>query len=185
MAGGAVILFYRHDAGSPPPARSKLPTDLSFRRWCPATDGIPKTGMRSAHRIAILVQNRLGCFANPHFTELSLWRGRQMLQRLILTPAWYRFPFMGVDDLQIGYVWTSPSERGKGLARGAIAEVHRLACTKGRNIWYVVDARNDSSAALIRSCGYRLIGTGTRTRPLGIAWFGQFRLERPMADGQA
>lgn len=99
-----------------------------------------------------------------------------MLHRLVVTPRWYRFPFMEIDDLQIGAVWTRPEARGQGLARAAIAEAHRLFGEGPRRFWYVVDAGNSASISLIESCGYRLVGTGLRMRPFGVALLGRFRL---------
>lgn len=133
--------------------------------------------MRSFNRISSWAQDWIGCFADDRFAELSIWRGTRMLHRLIVTPRWYRFPFMDQDDLQIGNVWTSSEARGQGLARAAILEAHRMIGPGAPTFWYVVDASNGSSVALIEACGYRLAGSGKRTRPLGIAVLGQFRLE--------
>jgi RimJ/RimL family protein N-acetyltransferase len=118
----------------------------------------------------------LGLFAEPGFVELTLWRDGRRLHRLIVTPRWFRFPFMGSGDLQLGDLWTDPAARGQGLARAAITEALRLARHADR-VWYLVDARNDASARLAESVGFQLYGAGRRTRPLGLHLAGRFRLD--------
>lgn len=101
-----------------------------------------------------------------------------MLHRLIVTPAWYRFPFMSARDLQIGAVWTAPTARRRNLARVAIAEAHRRFADGTGRFWYVTEEENHASAALARSCGYRLAAIGERTRSFGLAALGQYVIER-------
>jgi RimJ/RimL family protein N-acetyltransferase len=169
------ILFYAAEPAERPLDRP--PLDADVRLWCPHTDGLPRRCPRYATNLCWWAADRLGAFASHDFTELSLWRGDRMLHRLVVTPRWYRFPFMAPDELQIGALWTDPSERGRGLARAAIMEAHRLAAHATR-LWYLVDAGNLPSIALIESCGYRCIGTGRRTRPLGLTPAGRFRLDQ-------
>ncbi len=94
-----------------------------------------------------------------------------------MTPRWFRFPFMALGDLQIGALWTEPDARRLGLARAAIAEAHRRHAAPGRCFWYVVDDGNPASISLAEACGYRLVGAGRRTRPLGVSGLGRFRMD--------
>jgi RimJ/RimL family protein N-acetyltransferase len=131
---------------------------------------------------------RIGGFAHDGFTELRIEREGQLL-RLIVTPPWFRVPFMAKDDLQIGDVWTSPDARRQQLARAAIIEAHHRFGRAGRRFWYVTDATNVASGALARSCGYRLVAAGHRTRRLGLRMFGQYVIahfiQRAETDTQA
>ncbi len=93
---------------------------------------------------------------------------------------WYRFPFMAAADLQVGGLWTHPDARRQGLARAAMREALRGHARPGQRIWTLVDAGNIASVSLIRSLGYRLVGTGDRSAPGGIGAIGQFRLREPL-----
>lgn len=171
--------FYCRQAGGGVDLAPGLDPGLAFRVWMPAIQGLPPPGSRSISNIVWWAFVRLGFFARRDLAELSIWRAGEMLHRLIVSPRWYRFPFMGARDLQIGGLWTRPDSRGQGLARAAIAEAHRLFAGRTPCFWYVVDMRNRASIGLIESCGYRLAGLGRRTRPLRIRIFGQFVLDPP------
>ena len=175
-----MIRFYRSESERPVSAAPQLPADIEIRLWRPGTDGLPFHREALARNLAWFAFTRLGLFANREFAELSLWRDRRLLHRLVVTPRWLRFPFMDADDLQIGDLWTAPQERGKGLARAAIAAAHARLGAPGRRFWYLADETNAASVGLIESCDYSFIGTGRRTAPLGLRPVGSFRLdERP------
>jgi RimJ/RimL family protein N-acetyltransferase len=167
--------FYRNGDAPLPPA-PVLPAGCAFRIWRPAADGFPPAGPCSVENTAWFAFARLGLFAWNGFAELSVWEERRMLHRLVVTPRWFRFPFMASRDLQIGALWTAPHARRRGLARATIAEAHRRhpACNR---FWYVTDDSNEASVRLASGCGYAPAGTGKRTRPLGLSALGRFRLD--------
>ncbi|MGE5720864.1 MAG: GNAT family N-acetyltransferase [Sphingomonadales bacterium] len=170
------ILFYRLDDAA---SSLAVPLDRSVtvRVWCPGKDGFPPAGARSLLNLAWFAFDRLGLFARDGFAEVSLWRHERMLHRLIVTPRWYRFPFMAGSDLQLGDLWTAPRARGLGLARQAVGEALRHFGRGGTRFWYLVESDNSASIRLIESCGFQHIGAGRRTRPLGFSAIGRFRLE--------
>lgn len=170
------ILFYRRSGGAAdaPP----LPASCALRLWSPGDQGPPPRGSRRPINWVWWAFERLTLFSRPGFCEVTIWRDGRRLHRLILTPRWLRFPFMGDDDLQIGDVWTAPDARGQGLARAALAAVQAMTGEDER-LWYLADARNLASIALAEAAGYRLVGEGRRTRPLGLAALGRFTLDPP------
>ena len=172
-----IVHFYQHvrSNGAPPPT---LDADMQICRWEPERDGLPFKGSRRPINYLWWALAKAGGFARPGFTELRIESGGRVVQRLIVTPRWYRFAFMGRDDFQIGDVWTSPEARRRRLASHAIAEAHRLIGGETSTIWYVADADNEASAALARACGYRLVATGRRTRRLGTRLLGQYVIDR-------
>lgn len=170
------IRFYRRAADAPAVEAPAWPQGCMLRGWRPV-HGPPPFGPHVAENLAWFAFDRLGLFASHAFEELTVWRDGRLLHRLIITPPWFRFPFMADGDLQVGALWTAPQARRLGLARAAIAEAHRRHAAPGRRFWYVVDADNAASVALAEACGYRLAGEGRRTRPLGVAGLGRFRLE--------
>jgi len=172
------VNFFRREfdgAADPLPA---LPPGLELRCWAPATDGYPPRGSRTLVNLAWWALTRAGRFARPDFTEISIRQDDHVVHRLIVTPAWFRFPFMAPDDLQIGSVWTLPEARRKELARVAMGEAHRRFGNSAARFWYVADDSNHASQALARSCGYELVATGRRTRRFATSLLGQYVVDR-------
>jgi GNAT superfamily N-acetyltransferase len=172
------VLFYRR-VGTDPVLSAPDRPNLSVRLWSPARDGFPPAGTRRAQNAAWTVLAKIGAFAPPGLSELSLWQDGQMVHRMIVTPRWFRFPFMADWDLQLGDLWTDPSMRGQGVARIAIAEACRRFGTPDMHFWYVTDAANQASKQLAEACGFQLVGTGRRTKPAGISMVGRYRLILP------
>ncbi len=172
-------LFYRLDEERLLRAAPAIPDDVEVRLWRPSTDDLPRAGPCFLTNIVWWVFTKLGLFARPDFTEVTLWRDGRLVHRLIVTPRWRRFPFMERDDLQVGDLWTHPDARGNGMARAAVGSAHRLFAGQGRRFWYVVQAENEASVRLIEAFGYKLVGYGRRTAPLGIRFAGSFLMESP------
>lgn len=171
-----MIRFFVRGGGRPGGADTAFAHDLTLAIWRPR-ERFPTP--LDPLRLATWLQDRCGLFDDGRYTELSLWRGEQRVHRLVVTPRWYRFPFMNSGDLQIGALWTDPAWRRRGLARRTMAEAHRLFAGPSQRFWYVTDAANAASTALALAAGYQPCGEGRRTRPIGIGPLGQFRLDRP------
>jgi RimJ/RimL family protein N-acetyltransferase len=172
-----IVHFYRlerREAG----AACLLDCELSIGSWQPDRDGPPSKGSRRLVNYVWWALALAGAFSRPAFSELRIERAGRVVQRLIVTPRWYRFPFMAPEDLQIGNVWTSPDSRRQKLARTALAEAHRRFASDGSTIWYLVDDGNEASAALARSCGYRHVAVGRRTRRFGTSLLGKYVIDR-------
>ncbi len=171
------VLFYRRQAQSSPDEPPGLPAGLELRSWRPAKDGPPRQGDHRSENLAWRCLQRSGLFATDDFEELTVWRAGRLVHRLVVTPRWLRFPFMAPEDLQLGALWTAPEIRRVGVARMVMAEAHRRHAAPGRWFWYVVEGGNAASIGLAEASGYRLLGAGRRTRPLGLRALGQYRLE--------
>ena len=172
------VHFYRYDFERAALVAPALSSSEKFRCWRPRTDGPPPKGSRSGANYFWWILEKISLFASPGFAELCIEERGSVIHRLIVTPRWYRFPFMTEADLQIGNVWTSPAARRRQLARTAILEAHRRFARSGVRFWYVTAADNAISSALARSCGYRLVAVGRRTRRLGLRVLGRFVVER-------
>ena len=170
------VLFYRREPGGEAEA-PVIAEPMRERVWRPAVEGFPPAGSRSLRNFVWWVFTKLNLFDGPDFAELTIWRERHLLHRLIATPRWLRFPFMGRDDVQVGDLWTAPDARRQGIASLAIARIHALYGRSAHAFWYVVEADNTASARLAEACGYRLVGKGRRTSPLGLRFLGQYRLD--------
>ena len=172
------VHFYRYDADRPPAPGLHVPAELHIRCWQPDVDGYPPPRSRRFSNLFWWLLSRTGAFARSGFMEICIEQEGRLLHRLIVTPGWFRFPFMSARDLQIGAVWTAPDARRRQLARAALAEAHRRFAGERACVWYVTDASNAASGALARSCGYRLVARGRRTRRIGMSLLGQYVLEQ-------
>jgi GNAT superfamily N-acetyltransferase len=171
-----VIAFYRLGPGERRP-QAAPPPELSVQVWKPAEQGPPgRNAFRSRNRVWWAL-SKTALFWRPDFAELTFWDRGRLLHRLVVTPRWYRFPFMAPNDLQIGDVWTAPEARGRGLARAGIAEALHQCTEKGDTVWYVAPVDNRASVRLIEACGFRLVAIGSRSRPLGLQMLGRFRID--------
>jgi RimJ/RimL family protein N-acetyltransferase len=165
------VLFFRCEpVAAPFPA---LPLGVALRIWQPARDGPPPLPWSRSNLVWWLM-DQLGLFARRDFAEITLWRDDHMLHRLILTPRWYRFPFMEWQDLQIGDVWTDPAVRGQGLALLGVSLALALAGRMGAPVWYVTVAEHQASAALARRAGLMPAGHGHRSRPFSLRAVGRY-----------
>ena len=168
------ILFYRREGGES--AAEATPTPHVVKVWSPREDGPPPIGSRRPSNWIWWLFDGLGLFSRPDFREITIWNDGRLVHRLIITPRWFRFPFMGRGDLQVGDLWTHPGMRGQGLARLALATVRALTEPEDL-LWYLVEADNTASIRLAEAACYRCVGWGRRTRAMGLAPLGRFRLE--------
>ncbi len=163
------VLFFCREA--PQGARlAPLPPGMTMRVWSPARDGFPPAPLWRRNVLWWLM-DRMGLFARRDFAEITLWQGDDLLHRLILTPRWYRFPFMAPGDLQVGDIWTHPAVRGQGLARLGVEQA--LAFAQGR-VWYVTGTQHRASIALATGMGFRPAGHGYRSSPFALHAAGRF-----------
>jgi RimJ/RimL family protein N-acetyltransferase len=177
-----MIRFYCLDASAKMVVNMLLPDAADLRLWRPGENGFPPSGSHRFKNVIWWLFCRLGVFARPDFIELTIWFHGKLAHRLVVTPRWWRFAFMASEDLQIGDLWTAPAMRGRGLAQCAIAAAHRAMLGSTPRVWYVTDEANIESVRLAESCGYTLVGTGTRTAPLGFGALGRFRLTHMQAS---
>lgn len=170
-----MMLFFSLMPEDSPPPRRALPDGMILRLWQPARHGFPPRGSRSRDNVVWWLLTRIGAFATDEFTELTVWQSETLVHRLTVSSRWWRVPFMSADDLEVGNIWTLPAARGQKLTHCVIGEAHRLFA--GRRWWWLTDANNAASIAIARRCGYRCVGSGHKTRRLGIALWGRYMLK--------
>jgi GNAT superfamily N-acetyltransferase len=117
-----------------------------------------------------------GIFGNPDYRILLLYDKGVPLHRSVVTPPFFRFPFLGREDLQIGDTWTAPESRGRGIAAAALRQVVDRLGRPGRTFWYVVEEENGASIAAVRKAGFERHGTAVRTSRLGLRLLGAYEL---------
>jgi len=172
------VAFFLREADRSSQQDPELPFGMTLQIWRLRDHATLSSWPLDPLRVAVTIQDQLGLFDDDRYTELTLWCDTTRVHRLIVTPAWFRFPFMSPRDLQIGDVWTAPDALRQQLAQAAINEAHRRFAGDGASFWYVTDGDNAASAALAKSCGYQLVAMGRRTRPAGTPVLGQYVIEQ-------
>ncbi len=119
--------------------------------------------------------HQLRLFANRDYAVVLVHSQGQLVHRSVVTPGYFRFPFMGKRDLQVGDTWTHPAHRGKGLARIGLNAALQIG--KGREYWYLVEEDNLPSIRVAERLGFRLAGVGLRASRLGLALLGSFLIQ--------
>lgn len=144
--------------------------------WRPSATEIVPAGVSGAVFKVWWAFHQLRVFANRAYSLLLIYDGERLVHRSGVFPRYYRFPFMGDHDLQIGDTWTDPVYRGRGLAQAAIVHIAGAVREPGRALWYLAEAGNEASVGVIERAGFTLVGAGVRTTRLGLRALGQFRL---------
>ena len=116
-------------------------------------------------------------FSNTNYSILLIRYHDSLVHRSIVTPGYFRFPFMQKEDLQIGDTWTSPEHRGKGLAVFAIRKIIAGVANKKRRIWYIVEKNNIPSIKAAEKAGFVRYGEGVRRNRFGVGVLGYYAIE--------
>ncbi|MBL8210462.1 MAG: hypothetical protein JNK87_07115 [Bryobacterales bacterium] len=119
----------------------------------------------------------LHVFFNRDYQLLLIHHGAQLVHRSVITPGYFRFPFMHRDDLQVGDTWTDDGHRGKGLATFALKQIASLDVCVGRSLWYLVEEANTSSMRVAEKAGFSCVARGTRGSRFGLRLFGAFHID--------
>jgi RimJ/RimL family protein N-acetyltransferase len=85
----------------------------------------------------------------------------------ILT-KFFKLPFLGLNDLEIGPSWTKRSYRGKGIFPGVINYVIQCFGKQGRDFYIFSHIDNQASQKAIKKSGFHLWAKGYKTDFLGI-----------------
>lgn len=123
--------------------------------------------------------HRLHLFAGSGCGILLIYDREHLAHYSGFTPRYWRFPFIGDGDFQIGDTWTDPAYRGKGLALFALRSIVTTLGAPGRRFWYVVEAANRSSIRVVEKAQFKLAAEGTWVTPWGLKLVGSYVIRRP------
>jgi RimJ/RimL family protein N-acetyltransferase len=153
------------------------PLSLEYRAvfWQPGWTGLFPPGVWDPRLLAYGLMAVAGVLDRRHYGMLTILDSRgQIAHRSFLMPKFARFPFMAVDDLQIGAVQTTPAFRGKGLAPLALAWMVEHFSQPGRRFWYLTASDNGASIAAATKAGFVLAGRGCKRPRLGLQFLGYY-----------
>ncbi len=167
--------FYRRSAGRA--GGPVAPLGYSYTVWKPGLLRVRPHGLPLQPFFIWWIFHQLRVFANRDYAVVLIQHQNQLVHRSVVTPKYFRFPFMGNRDLQVGDTWTHEAHRGKGLATLGLQAA--LEAGGNREYWYLVEEGNLPSIRVAMKLGFRLAGVGIRTRRLGLALLGSFVLRAP------
>jgi RimJ/RimL family protein N-acetyltransferase len=150
--------------------------DLTLTLWRPHPSSLRPPGCRGPVWIIWRLFHSLGVFANNGYAVGLVHEGGILVHRALVTPGYFRFPFMAAGDLQIGDTWTAPTHRGRGIATWALGTIATAVITSEKAIWYVADEANARSCRVAERAGFRLAGRGERAKRFGSGLLGQYRI---------
>lgn len=172
MTPDAPFLFYvLDDSPAAKPART-----VETRWWRPTIASIRPVGFPFAAFAVWWLFHQLRLFYNRDYALLGVYKSGMLVHHTCIFPGYFRFPFMGRDDLQLGDIWTAPSQRARGLAGMALAECIGRLARPGRRLWYVVHQDNHASIRLAEKAGFTLHAQGVRTSRFGLRPLGCYRI---------
>lgn len=120
--------------------------------------------------------HRSGVFSNKDFSMIALLEGGRILHRTCVFPRFYKFPFMGKNDVQLGEIWTRGDFRHRGIASKAINCVLNLESYRNKTLWYVVEEDNADSIRLAERAGFLKYSAAEKKRRLGISALGEYQI---------
>ena len=167
------FLFYK--AFSHPGRPQALPEPgYSCEIWRPSLSAFTPAGLPLLPFGVWWLFHHLRVFSNRGYALFLIKHRGQVVHRSIVTPGYFRFPFMRDKDLQVGDTFTEPEERGKGLAVFALRSILSSDDVPDRPYWYVVERDNTASIRAAEKAGFQLAGEGTRTTRLGLRALGSY-----------
>lgn len=156
---------------------SSAPSEYSTSLWRPHGFSLIPPGSRVWPFGVWLVFHRFRVFKNADYSVFLMKHRGRVVHRSVVSPGYFRFPFMSSADLQIGDTWTDVDHRGRGLATFAVNEIVSMLASRCARFWYLVATDNESSIRVAKKTGMVLYGTARRTKRFGLGILGEFTLD--------
>jgi len=170
--------FYKSDCVIVGQTPEEVSIDKRFNAvlWNPTILEIVPNGVALLPFGVWWVMHHLHLFVNQDYGLYLIYAGDDLIHRSVITPRYFRFPFMGKEDVQIGDTWTMPEYRGKGLASFGIQKIVELYRKPGRSFWYVVEENNIPSIKTVEKAGFAKYGVGIRKKRMNLKAIGTFEI---------
>lgn len=168
--------------GKDAPVRISLPEGCTCSFWRPGLFRVVPPSLPWFPFVTWWLMHFLGVFSNCDYGVLMIHCRGELVHRSVVSPRYFRFPFMGDTDLQIGDTWTAEQHRGKGLASFAIQATRDRDPRPDRVYWYVCEQTNIPSIRVVEKLGFRKTGDCVRVSRFGLRLLGAFVIPEPSAD---
>jgi hypothetical protein len=104
----------------------------------------------------------LGIFKNKNYCAVLVYHDELLIASLLIVPKYFKWPFMGSNDVQFTYVLTKKEYRGQGLASKMLVFGYENLKSRINNYWYVTTEDNLISQNVAIKCGFLKSGIGVR-----------------------
>jgi hypothetical protein len=172
------VCFYRSEGEQL--RQFDLPPGYDWILWRPTLSELMPPGIARdlASFVGRWLLHQLHLFSNRDYRVMLIRRGAEVAHYSAITGRYRRLGVIDRDqDLQVGYVWTRPQDRGRRLASFALSRSIRILRRPGRRIWYLCRRDDVASRKLAESVGMSLIGHGIWQRPPGgLRLLGRYQL---------
>ena len=173
------VLFLKGQPNSAP-ISPLIPIGYEAVFWRPSLKSVCPPGQSLYPFLVWTLFHALRVFGNREYGVFLIRRSNRWVHRSVVTPRFFRFPFMGSDDLQVGDVWTAESDRGRGLATFALLTILQADHNRQRTYWYLTDESNLASTRVAEHAKFFAAASGTRTRYFGVRLFGAYRIHEQL-----
>jgi len=113
------------------------------------------------------------------YSIFIVYSGRKMVHYSVVSSRYFRYPFMGENDIQIGPCWTNNEYRGRGIHYFVIQTILGTYQDKGDfNFWYITREDNIASQRSIEKSIFLENGRGVRIKKFGLRILGAFIMEK-------
>jgi RimJ/RimL family protein N-acetyltransferase len=169
--------------------RASLPEGYEYHLWCPGLFRVIPRGLPCFPFAAWWLLHIFRVFSNRGYGVLLIYYHAELVHRTVVFPRYFRFPFMGQADLQIGNTWTAERYRGQNLAGFAIQAIRDRDPRPDRVYWYVCEESNIASIRVVEKLGFRKVGDCLRVSRFGMRMLGAFmmtdRRQFEVSEGKA
>ncbi len=174
-------VFYRANA---PSRTALLPEGYRFEFWRPSLLKPLPQGMKVNHG-RFLFRSFLHAahlFSNRECGILIVRRHDAIVHYSAFAGAWFRWPFMATDDVQIGDTWTAEHERRKGFAVFALVSIMETLREPKRSFWYFSAEDNVASRRVAQRAGMEVAGVGACFPMMKLNLLRQYRITETMHE---
>lgn len=117
-------------------------------------------------------------FRNRNYSIIEIIDNGKVIHRSCILPKFFRFPFMGENDLHITGTWTDENYRGKGLATKTLVYVLMLHKNENIKLWYISRQENIASIRVAKKAGFQLFGVGGIVSRFNSRFLGYFSIKK-------
>jgi len=149
----------------------ELPENCMFSIWTPSLANPVMQGLPIKF-LAFYFFRWLGVFGNKHLFGVRIIDGNapsKSVASLLVVPAFYKWPFMGKQDVQFIAVSVDENFRGRRLATAMMKKATEIIQNPEVQYWYVTNVWNEASQRAAINSGFELVGEARREKAL----FGQ------------
>ncbi|MCF6245174.1 MAG: hypothetical protein L3J43_09070 [Sulfurovum sp.] len=129
---------------------------------------VPSIFKLKRHSTKILIYMFWFLFTKGQYRIIYIKKDNSIIHYTHILPKFFKFPFMNVNDLEIGPSWTDEVYRGKGIFPAVIAYAMQYFKEENRTFYAFANIKNNSSQKAILKADFYKWMHGYKTNKLGI-----------------